>query len=115
MGDNQMLIWIALALGCEPAHMIVTDNDYEDSGESPPDPVIDEDGDGYELAEDCDDSNPAVHPDAVEACNGHLGGPFGLGSDVLVLSPRVLARTLGDSTRTLGDSTKTSEPNPRPS
>ncbi|MCC6555820.1 MAG: putative metal-binding motif-containing protein [Polyangiaceae bacterium] len=32
--------------------------------------VIDGDGDGHPDGPDCDDSNPAVHPGAVELCNG---------------------------------------------
>ncbi len=30
----------------------------------------DVDGDGYEIGEDCDDTNASVHPDATEACDG---------------------------------------------
>lgn len=30
----------------------------------------DVDGDGYPAPEDCDDTDPAVHPDAAERCNG---------------------------------------------
>lgn len=37
---------------------------------------IDGDGDGYPLASDCDDQDPAVHPGAVE-----LGGGFGWSTD----------------------------------
>jgi len=33
-------------------------------------PFDDEDGDGYEVSVDCDDTDPAVHPDAAEVCNG---------------------------------------------
>ncbi|MEC7987530.1 MAG: MopE-related protein [Myxococcota bacterium] len=32
--------------------------------------VVDDDGDGYAIGEDCDDSNPAVHPGAEEICDG---------------------------------------------
>ncbi|MFZ5476641.1 MAG: MopE-related protein [Myxococcota bacterium] len=32
--------------------------------------VKDEDGDGWNASEDCDESDPAVNPDAVEACDG---------------------------------------------
>jgi hypothetical protein len=32
--------------------------------------VVDDDGDGYGVDEDCDDGDPAVHPDADEACDG---------------------------------------------
>jgi hypothetical protein len=34
------------------------------------DPEADEDGDGFVAAEDCDDSNPSVHPGALELCDG---------------------------------------------
>lgn len=30
----------------------------------------DQDGDGFDLSQDCDDLNPAVNPDAPELCNG---------------------------------------------
>ncbi len=31
--------------------------------------MIDEDGDGYGVYIDCDDTNPDIHPDAIEICN----------------------------------------------
>ncbi len=34
-----------------------------------PEPVSDQDGDGFLANQDCDDSNPSVHPGAPEACN----------------------------------------------
>ena len=34
------------------------------------DDVEDADGDGWRIDEDCDDSDPAVHPGATEVCNG---------------------------------------------
>ena len=37
--------------------------------DDPDDDITDEDGDGYAAIDDCDDSNPAVHPGAEEACN----------------------------------------------
>ncbi len=36
----------------------------------PTDPDPDLDGDGFRGSQDCDDSNPAIHPDADEVCNG---------------------------------------------
>lgn len=33
-------------------------------------PEVDQDGDGYGESVDCDDANPAVHPDAEELCDG---------------------------------------------
>ncbi|MCK6528037.1 putative metal-binding motif-containing protein [Myxococcota bacterium] len=46
----------------------VSDDDASDD-DSTPDPD-DADGDGVPAPEDCDDSDPAVHPGAEEACNG---------------------------------------------
>jgi hypothetical protein len=65
-----MLTWLFLTMGCEPTMSIVTEMDYADPGSPPPDPVTDEDGDGYPLEVDCDDTMPEVHPDARERCNG---------------------------------------------
>jgi hypothetical protein len=31
---------------------------------------VDADGDGFPASEDCDDDDPAIHPDASELCNG---------------------------------------------
>jgi len=66
----QTLVWIALVVGCEPASMIITEMDYEDPGSPQPDPIIDNDDDGFDVETDCDDENPDVYPDAFEACNG---------------------------------------------
>ena len=42
-----------------------------DSGDTETDTVaVDADADGYDVVNDCDDSDPAIHPDAVETCNG---------------------------------------------
>ena len=35
-----------------------------------PEQVIDEDGDGFAIDEDCDDQDPRIHPHAVELCDG---------------------------------------------
>ncbi len=32
--------------------------------------LIDQDGDGFDVENDCDDNNPSVNPDAIEVCNG---------------------------------------------
>ena len=39
-----------------------------DTGTVPGDPT-DQDGDGWSYEDDCDDTDPAVHPDAEEVCN----------------------------------------------
>ncbi len=31
---------------------------------------VDGDGDGFELAQDCDDDDPRIHPQADEVCDG---------------------------------------------
>jgi hypothetical protein len=41
--------------------------DTDDSGEVP---VVDEDGDGFAVDDDCDDSNADINPDATEVCDG---------------------------------------------
>jgi hypothetical protein len=41
----------------------------ENNIENPEEEIIDEDGDGFSIEDDCDDSNPAVHPDAIEICD----------------------------------------------
>ncbi len=43
----------------------------EETGTAPTDPVDDGDDDGFGVEDgDCDDDDPAVHPDAEELCNG---------------------------------------------
>ena len=59
------LLLILASLGCR------TDPKPEDSGE-PTDSTpacIDADADGFCDAEDCDDSDAAIHPDATETCD----------------------------------------------
>lgn len=38
--------------------------------EAEPPPPEDSDGDGFDIATDCDDADPAVNPDATEVCGG---------------------------------------------
>ena len=35
-----------------------------------PDPLVDNDGDGFTVEDDCDDGNPNINPAAIEICNG---------------------------------------------
>ena len=60
-------VFIADAEHGERRDQVVGDSHVDDT--APPDPV-DLDGDGYPLENDCDDGDPAVHPDADERCNG---------------------------------------------
>jgi hypothetical protein len=46
--------------------MLDDDAPGDDDAEAP----MDADGDGYDDTEDCDDNDPAVHPDADEGCDG---------------------------------------------
>lgn len=63
--------------GSEPGPGPDTD-DPVDTGEAPDTggdeggAVLDADGDGYAVTEDCDDANPAVNPGAVEVCDDGL-------------------------------------------
>ena len=57
-----------MLIGCEDDHNdsaygIVEPHDYDDTG------YLDADGDGHRAIWDCDDSDPAVHPGAVELCD----------------------------------------------
>lgn len=60
------LIVLTLALGCTPTTDKPGDTDIEPLGCE----ETDADGDGSNACGDCDDSDPAVHPDASERCNG---------------------------------------------
>jgi hypothetical protein len=60
---------LLLLAGCDPATLIITEMDYGDAPGKLSDPDRDEDGDGYSAAEDCDDTDPLVYPDALEICN----------------------------------------------
>jgi hypothetical protein len=50
-----------LAIACRTDHIV-----FPDTGPSAP---VDQDGDGYTDEQDCDDSDPAVHPGADEVCD----------------------------------------------
>jgi hypothetical protein len=59
------LLLLALLTSCGNDGGPPADSGPRDSG-----PHGDLDSDGYQNAVDCDDANPAVHPDADETCNG---------------------------------------------
>ncbi len=57
----------------------------------------DKDGDGYPLTVDCDDTNPAIHPGAVEVCNGvddNCNGQIDEGGDALCADTNVCTQDL---------------------
>ena len=60
LGPWKAVAWLVLA-ACAP-------NGERESG--PASLAEDRDGDGWASADDCDDSDPTVSPEAVEACNG---------------------------------------------
>src|SRR5690606_32336990 len=60
--------WLVLTLAaCEGGGELPIDSDPPTDTDVL---VVDEDQDGSPADEDCDDGDPDVHPDAVEACNG---------------------------------------------
>ena len=46
------------------------DKDAGDDGDGTGGAETDADGDGFSAGDDCDDSDPAIHPDAAEICDG---------------------------------------------
>ena len=59
-----VLVPLALTSGCVRTTRSIY---YPDTGTADPD----RDGDGYTVGDgDCDDDNPAIHPDAEEVCDG---------------------------------------------
>ena len=57
-----LLLAVLFATGCPPD----SSDPKDDTGSG----LVDADGDGYGSQEDCDDSDPSVHPGAADACNG---------------------------------------------
>ncbi len=68
---------LLLLAACDPSPQVSVDR-KEVSPETDPttpdpdddDPTVDEDDDGWAATDDCDDSDPAVHPQADEVCDG---------------------------------------------
>jgi|GEM_PF-2950826 len=53
--------------------LLACNGDKDSTGDTGPgttQPTDDADGDGFGADDDCDDSNPDIHPDATETCNG---------------------------------------------
>ena len=59
------LLWAACAAPNVPASVLDTGDGWM---AAPPGPDLD--GDGWSAPDDCDDTNPWVHPDAEEVCDG---------------------------------------------
>lgn len=61
----------ALLLSCDNGDKSVTDTQVKDTQDEETFPTeTDADGDGYSVDEDCDDSDPDLHPGQPELCNG---------------------------------------------
>ena len=59
------MLTLVLTLACTKSRPSTDDSGAGDSA----DPIVDADGDGFSVDEDCDDDDPAVNPDAAETCN----------------------------------------------
>jgi len=59
-----------LDANAHPGAEEVADNGRDDDCDGRVDETPDSDGDGFEAAEDCDDTNPFIYPGAAEACDG---------------------------------------------
>ena len=70
-------MWLCFVLACQNQKMpnqqdstIESQDSGMDSGITT-DPILDADSDGFSLADgDCDDTNPDLHPEAIEECDG---------------------------------------------
>ncbi len=60
-----LVILAGLAAACEPITI-----KPDDTGDTSPAGPVDADGDGFIEGEDCDDTDPNVHPGATETCDG---------------------------------------------
>ena len=67
------MMWVSILFGgtaCQMESSATPQANVLDTAVSNCTSLYDADGDGYFLHEDCDDTNPDVHPNAVEVCDG---------------------------------------------